>query len=87
MVVMYHCVNSTALLQIVGEFDWQRVSYKVCIGICFVLLRSTRLSIHEIVHLFNDLNHCVAMQDYADELQDLPEDEKERFKVLHQLCV
>lgn len=52
----------------------------------FVLLRSDTLVTHGSTSVFNDLNYCVAMQDFADqkvEEEALPEDEKER----HSYCI
>jgi hypothetical protein len=72
-------------LQIVDDFNWEMDDYEVCIGVCFAPVWYSRVVTHECPYE-NGLNHCVAMQDFADQKvkdEDLPEDEKEKFKVQH----
>ena len=71
-------------MQIVDDFDWEMDDYEVCVGVCFAPVWYSSVVTHECVYASNGLNHCVAMQDFADQkVEDelLPENEKEKFKV------
>ena len=65
------------LLQIVFPFDWEMDDCEVCLHI-FVFCSDATLGRASV------FNYCVAMQDFIDhlvEVEQLPEDEKEEFKV------
>jgi hypothetical protein len=55
----------------------------------FYSAQYAKVATHESASVLNDLNYCLAMQDFADQkVQEgsLPEGEKEKFKVLHLFC-